>query len=598
MFRYVSCSILLLLTTSTVVADEPSPAAPLMRLLQSGRLPAERVGTVVEMVCQKGNAKDLAYVFEQLQKPDAFKPAVRLKVLELLTDAAVVRKVKPEGDLAALKLLLTQGSEPKLKLAAIKLASVWKVKEIAPELQALATNSNTEFALRAAAIDGLANIGDSNSKAALLEIAAKDKGIPARMQAVAGLTLLDLDEAARQAAAVLASAAAQDDPATLIDAILSRKGGAEKLAIALASVKVPKEVAKVTLRYMYSIGRSDEGLSNLLSKAADIAVDSPPPSQAEVLKIAAEVMVKGDAARGEKVFRRADVNCFKCHAIARAGGQVGPELTALGSISPPEYIVNSILNPTLNIKEQFVTKVILTADGEVVTGIVIDRNDERVRLKDASGKVITLAIGDIESEKDGPSLMPQGLTKFLTHDEFLDLARFITELGRPGPYAIRTTPTLQRWRLLKSPSPEISGEVPNVEHFRQHVLELPAEAWLPLYGTARGSLPLVDALVTLKSASPEKTIAERSIAVIQGEIEVSQGGELLVELNSSVPAHLWLDAEPFEKPRKLTLPLTAGRHKLTLRFELPSDLPADASLSVELKKPAGSNIQFDVVGGQ
>ena len=362
MLRYVSCFVLLLLATSALVADEPSPAAPLMKLLQSGRLPAERVGTVVEMVCQKGNGKDLAYVFEQLQKPDGYKPAVRLKVLELLTDAAVVRKVKPEGDLAALKTLLAEGSEPRLKLAALKLASVWKVKEIAPELQALATDSKTEKGIRAAAIDGLANIGDARSKAALLEIATKDKAIPVRMQAVAGLARLDFDEAARQAAlSVLAAAGAQNDPAPLIDALLSRKGGAEKFAAALATVKLPKEVAKVTLRYMYSIGRSDEGLSNLLSKAADIAVDSPPPSQEEVLKIAAEVMAKGDAARGEKVFRRADVNCFKCHSIARAGGQVGPELTALGSISPPEYIVNSVLNPSLNIKEQYVTKVILTA---------------------------------------------------------------------------------------------------------------------------------------------------------------------------------------------------------------------------------------------
>ena len=98
----------------------------------------------------------------------------------------------------------------------------------------------------------------------------------------------------------------------------------------------------------------------------------------------------------------------------------------------------------------------------------------------------------------------KGLTKFLTAGEFLDLARFITELGRPGPYAIRTTPTLQRWRLLKSPAPEISGEVPNVEHFRQHVLELPADAWLPLYGTAQGPLPLADVVAALKSASSEK----------------------------------------------------------------------------------------------
>lgn len=598
MFRIASLSILLLLTSTALRAEDPSPAAPLMKLLQSGRLPAERVGTVVEMVCQKGNAKDLAYVFEQLQKPAALKPAVRLKVVELLIDAAVVRKVKPEGDLAALKSLLAERAEPRFKVAAIKLASVWKVKEISPELRALAKNDKTEALLRAAAIDGLANIGDEKCMTTLAEIASRGEVMSARILAVAGLARINLEEAVEQAAAVYTELTPKNDPAPIIDAILSRKNGAEKLAVALGGVKFSKEVAKITLRYMYSIGRSDEGLSNLLSKAADIAVDAPPPSQPEVLKIAAEVMAKGDAARGEQVFRRADVNCFKCHSLARAGGQVGPELTALGSISPPEYIVNSILNPSLNIKEQYVTKVILTSDGEVVTGIVIDRNDERVRLKDASSKVITLAIGDIESEKDGPSLMPQGLTKFLTHDEFLDLVRFITELGRPGPYAIRATPTLQRWRLLKSPASEISGDVPNVEHFRQHILEVAVDAWLPLYGTARGPLPLPDVVALLRSDSAELNGAQKRVAFLQGEIEVSQAGDLQLEIMSPVPVHLWVDAEPFEKPAKLTLPLAAGRHKLTFRLDLATGLPADASLNVELKKPAQSSLQFDVVSGQ
>jgi len=563
-----------------------------MKLLQSGRLPAERVGTVVEMVCQKGNAKDLAYVFGQLQKVDGYKPTVRLKVVELLTDAAVVRKVKPEGDLSPLKLLLLENTEPRLKLAAVKLASVWKVKEIAPDLELLARSEKIEPALRAAAIDGLANIGDVASTKALLQIATKDPAIPVRMTAVAGLARLDLDAAVREAAAVLSAASPKDDPAPLMDALLSRKEGAEKLAAALEKTRLSKEVAKVTLRYMYSIGRSDEGLSNLLSKAADIALDAPPPSQEEVLKIAGEVMAKGDPARGEKIFRRADVNCFKCHSIARAGGQVGPELTSLGSISPPEYIVNSILNPSLNIKEQFVTKVILTSGGEVVTGIVIDRNDERVRLKDASSKVVTIAADDIDSEKDGPSLMPLGLVKFLTHEEFIDLARFITELGRPGPYAIRTAPTMQRWRLLKSPAAEVSGEVPNVEHFRQHVLELSADAWLPIYGATRGELPLSDVRTALQQPPSVKTIAW-----LQGEIEASSGGELEISLTSSTPSQLWLDAEPFESKPKLAVPVSAGRHKLTLRVELPADLPPTADLRLELHKPAGSSIQFDVVGG-
>ncbi|MFO0883688.1 MAG: hypothetical protein U0894_05795 [Pirellulales bacterium] len=38
------------------VAQEASPAA-LMKLLKSGKLPAERQATVVEMICKRGNGR-------------------------------------------------------------------------------------------------------------------------------------------------------------------------------------------------------------------------------------------------------------------------------------------------------------------------------------------------------------------------------------------------------------------------------------------------------------------------------------------------------------------------------------------------------------
>ena len=36
--------------------------------------------------------------------------------------------------------------------------------------------------------------------------------------------------------------------------------------------------------------------------------------------------------------------------------------------------------------------------------------------------------------------MPKGLVNFMTRAEFVDLVRFLSELGKPGPYAIRSTP--------------------------------------------------------------------------------------------------------------------------------------------------------------
>ena len=60
-------AIVLLTTGAAWGVDEPASAVgPLMKLFQSGRLPAERQGTVVEMICKRGNAHDLKVVFDRI----------------------------------------------------------------------------------------------------------------------------------------------------------------------------------------------------------------------------------------------------------------------------------------------------------------------------------------------------------------------------------------------------------------------------------------------------------------------------------------------------------------------------------------------------
>ncbi len=54
-----------------------------------------------------------------------------------------------------------------------------------------------------------------------------------------------------------------------------------------------------------------------------------------------------------------------------------------------------------------------------------------------------------------------------------------------------------------------------------------------------------------------------------------------------------LAAHEAEKQFKVSLP--AGRHKLTLRVEVSNNEAPE--LKLELTKPEGSAIQFDVVGG-
>ncbi|MEX2027110.1 MAG: HEAT repeat domain-containing protein [Pirellulaceae bacterium] len=571
------------------LAAQDATVAPLMRLVQSGRLPKERQPQVLEMICQRGGPAELRFVFDQVLKPGTLDPVLRRKILDWLADAAQTRKVKPEGDLSGIGQLLNADrgdKNPDLALRAVRLASLWKVESLAGELAAMAKGERSNLRLRQAAIRGLAEIGTPLAQESLAELAGSNRPAAIRAWAAAGLARLDIDAATARATEIITSATAKDELGPLLDAFFLRQDGPDKLAAALADKKLNAEVAKRALVYMLSIGRSDQALSDVLTKAAGIAADAPPPSPEEVQKIVAEVTAQGDAARGEKIFRRADLSCLKCHAISRAGGQIGPELSSVGSISPVDYIVNAILNPDLAKKEQYLTKMFQTLDGEVLTGIVVDRNDERVNLRDATGKIIALSAEDIVAEKEGKSLMPQGITKFLTHEELLDLAKFVSELGKPGPYAIPKVPAIQRWRVLREPPAELLADPTNVELLRLHVLDAPSDAWTSAYSMVAGTLPLAE----LRTASGP------GVLYLHGEVNVTTGGEVLVRVQSTEPTQMWIDAEPFESASEVKTNLASGRHTITLRIEL-SDR-AEPTLRVEVARPEGSTAQFDVVGGQ
>ena len=577
--------LIFLLTVSALLADEPASAVgPLMKLYQSGRLPPERQPAVVEMICNRGNEHDLRVVFVKAIALDGMPESLRLKTLSWLTEAAHTRKVKPAGDLGGLAQLV-RSKDAALTAAAVRLAAVLSVAALSPDLQKIARDPAAPADLQQAAIAGLVAIGGDQNRATLLQLASQGPGPGVRMQAVAAVVEFDVGAAAREAAAVLAHSSADDDPAVMLDAFLDRKEGSAVLAKALAQAKLSVDVAKRCLRYMYSIGRSDAELSGVLSSAAGVVADPPPPTQVEVAALVREVQETGDAARGEKIFRRSELSCMKCHSVSRAGGQVGPELSAVGGSSPVDYVVNSILNPNLAVKEQFVTRIFATSDGRLLTGIVIDRDESRVRFRDAQGKTVTLAVADIDDEAEGKSMMPTGLTKFLTKGELLDLIRFISELGRPGPYAVQTVPAIQRWRVLLNPPQELTEAVPHLEHIRQFVLDSPPEAWGAAYGQVAGVLPLDE---LRKGNRP-------TVVILRGEVQVNEAGKIAVRVHTTERAQVWVDAEAFESQPQFEVSLEPGRHQVIVRVEV-SDRP-NPELKIELTRPADSPARFEVIGG-
>ncbi len=574
--------------------------SPMVKLFKSGRVPEARQGTIVEMIGKRGNADDLTFLYEQVALGSKHSEAIRRKALEALAEAAQNRKMQPAQHLEKLIPLIGAAapvSDPAtalraragLERAAARLAGLWRLESAGEPLRKIAQSAAADDGLRSEALEALAAIGGQAGRAQIEALAGADQPAALRVLALAALARLDVDAAAARFAEVLPLATAQGcDLTPVLAAFLNRQGGADILAAALAQQKIAPDAAKLALRSVYALGHADLALVAALSRAAGLATEIKPPSPQELSALVALVLSRGDPARGEAIFRRADLNCLSCHSISKAGGDVGPDLSAIGQSSPADYIISSILTPDQSIKEQFHTLVVLTSDGHVFQGIVADKDNQRIVLREANGGMRTVPVGSIEDQKAGGSLMPKGLVNLMTRAEFVDLVRFLSELGKPGPYAIRSTPTIQRWRVLKPVSEGLAGSVPSREALRAQVLDAPPEHWISAYAKVDGTLPLNEPPVAAKGGK---------VVWVQGAIDVSSDGPVQVRLDSAAGANLWVDDQ--QAPVESALFITAmapGRHSVTLRIDT-ARRPSRA-LKVEVTKPAGSAVEFTVVGGR
>jgi putative heme-binding domain-containing protein len=559
--------------------DRKNIAASLVSMLEQGKVPAERQAALVETICRHGESRELTVVWDRATRLDGYPPALRKRVLEWLADAAATRRAMPmvaEGAVA--KLLST--ADAKLLPEAVHLAAALKANETALFLRDLAADGSAAMPARLAAVDALAVLADAKSVQALQRLGSEATPMAVRFHAAAALARVDLDAAATRAAGAIGRSAESDDPTALVQAFLVRKGGSEKLATALAKEMVPADAAKRVLRAMYLAGRNDAALGDVVSRIAGLDAAPKPPTPQEVVKLAGEALSRGDAARGEQVFRRADLGCIKCHAIGKAGGNIGPDLGPIGSSSPMDYIITSILDPNASIKEEYLTKVISTASGQVVTGIVVERSKNQVVLKDATGKLVRIPTADIDDEAKGKSLMPEGVTRILTRAELIDLVRFVSELGKPGPYVARSPNLVHRWKKLREVPAALADGVPNLDVIRETVLRFGPEAWDTAYTLVNGDLPLGDA-------------GKSGVSYWQAELQIVQAGPVELRLAGSGAPTFWVDDQAFEKRNRAMVTLAPGRHKVTVRVAAGDG--AAPTLRLEVRKPADSKAHFEMV---
>jgi putative heme-binding domain-containing protein len=140
--------------------------------------------------------------------------------------------------------------------------------------------------------------------------------------------------------------------------------------------------------------------------------------------------IRGDVARGRAVFTtNPAAQCKTCHKAGDVGEAVGPDLTKIGSKYDRAALLDQILEPSRTIDPQYVSYLMETKDGRVLTGLVVEKSAREVVLKDAQGKTVRVPGTEVEQlVPQSRSLMPELLLRDLTAQQVADLLEYLTTL--------------------------------------------------------------------------------------------------------------------------------------------------------------------------
>ena len=151
----------------------------------------------------------------------------------------------------------------------------------------------------------------------------------------------------------------------------------------------------------------------------------------EVVPLVEKGLKGRDYDRGRTLFGAA--NCFACHRFNNEGGANGPDLTGLAGRFSARDLLESIVEPSKVISDQYASVVIRTKDGQVHTGRIVNlKVDTYLVNTDMLKPGVTEAIDRNNIDVMQPSktsMMPAGLLDTLHDDEVLDLMAFLLSRG-------------------------------------------------------------------------------------------------------------------------------------------------------------------------
>ncbi len=134
-----------------------------------------------------------------------------------------------------------------------------------------------------------------------------------------------------------------------------------------------------------------------------------------------------DLENGRRVFTEAQ--CFKCHRLNGMGGIVGPDLTNAGRRFGTRDLLETLLDPSKEVSDQYQAMVFQLANGQTVVGRVVNLSGDNYMVQEDMmnpGRLRNINVNQIEDMRPArESMMPRGLLDTFTADEIYDLLAYM-----------------------------------------------------------------------------------------------------------------------------------------------------------------------------
>jgi len=539
----------------------PERSIDAIRRLMPKPLPADGSGPWLGLALRTNDPAMIAAVYDQLLD-GGFESAAAANVAAALATAVSERQLTLEGDHARLlRLALAAGTNAEMRGALLRLGGTLGKRQFLDPLAATANDDNQDSAIRLAAIEGLSHLQPPAAGKRLLGIVGSDAPPALRRAAALALVRHHRSDAVGAVRSVAEDLGSPVESRAFWQQALSLSGLSSALAPVFRDRPLGADLAALTLQSVPDIDEHADFLA-VLREQAGSAADSTYTVEA-ILKLAELTEERGDAVRGERIYRQPALACIACHAIGGAGGKVGPDMTSIGASAPLDYLIESIVLPAAKVKEGYHSVILETRDGRSLVGQLLRSTAASVVLRDAAGEEITLAADAVVKRTDVGSIMPANLIDPLPEQDRLDLFKFLSELGKPGPFDATKSRAPRVWAVLPA-----GGDSPAAATATAGDSGL---AWVPVTGTVEGRLP-ADEVATL--IGPAKEFFAATKLQLAGPADLAP-----VFPAGAEPAGLWINGQAV-KPGGV-LALGPGVHTIVARY------PASDS-DIRFESPVGT----------